>query len=84
MGASAVAMLAPPAAGHLTAVKGQDTTRAVTGVESVEISVPLGARVEPLPAGDRYLGFVVARGGDPAQAEAAVRAAVASLTIEVS
>ena len=30
--------------------------------------------VEPLPDGDRYLGFVVARGGDPAQAEASVRA----------
>ena len=63
---------------------GGEAARGGAGVESVEISVPVGARVEPLPDGDRYLGFVVARGADPAQAEASVRAAVASLIIEVS
>lgn len=37
----------------------------------------------PLPEGDRYLGFVFARGPDPADIELALRRAEASLDVVV-
>lgn len=73
--ASGVLMLPVPRAGTLVAVRGQDEARAVPGVVDVEITVPLGRPVRPLPEGDRYLGFVFARGATPHAVEAALRAA---------
>lgn len=73
--ASGVLMLAIPRAGTLSAVRGQDAARAVPGVVDVEITVPIGRPVAPLPEGDRYLGFVFARGADPDEVEGALRAA---------
>ena len=37
----------------------------------------------PLPEGDRYLGFLFARGDTPADVEAALRAAHAALEIDI-
>jgi hypothetical protein len=39
--------------------------------------------VVPLPEGDRYLGFIFARGPEPADVELALRRAEASLDIVV-
>lgn len=73
--ASGVLMLPIPRAGTLLEVRGQDEARAVPGVVGLEITVPAGRAVRPLPEGDRYLGFVFARGSSPDEVEAALRAA---------
>jgi biotin carboxylase len=81
--ASGVMMLPIPAAGTLRAVDEQDAARAVPGVTGLEITIPRGRRVVPLPEGDRYLGFVFARGETPADVERALRAAHAALEIKI-
>jgi hypothetical protein len=55
----------------------------VPGVAGLEISIAAGRRVEPLPEGDRYLGFVFARGDAPEEVEDALRAAHARLVIDI-
>ncbi len=82
--ASGVMMLPIPRAGELRDVRGQDAARAVPGVTGLEITIPRGRRVQPLPEGDRYLGFVFARGDEPAEVEASLRAAHAALDVDIS
>jgi biotin carboxylase len=81
--ASGVMMLPIPRAGRLVAVRGQDEARAVPGVVGLEITINPGRPVRPLPEGDRYLGFVFARGETPAQVEATLRRAHAALDVVV-
>jgi hypothetical protein len=83
-GASGVMMLPIPAAGTLRDVGGQDLAREVAGVTGIEITVARGRPVVRLPEGDRYLGFVFARGDTPADVEASLRAAHAALAVEIS
>jgi len=73
--ASGVMMLPIPADGILRAVRGRHAVAEVPLVTSLEITIPIGRRVRPLPEGDRYLGFVFASGDDPADVEAALREA---------
>jgi biotin carboxylase len=81
--ASGVMMLPIPRRGTLVAVRGQDKARAVAGVDSLEITIPVGRVVEPLPDGDRYLGFVFAHGTTPIDVERSLRAAHAALDVEI-
>jgi biotin carboxylase len=81
--AGGVMMIPIPQAGVLRAVHGLDQARAVAGVESVEISAPLHYSLTPLPEGDAYLGFIFARGADPAAVEAALRASHACLSFTI-
>ncbi|HWE53962.1 MAG TPA: hypothetical protein VG435_00535, partial [Acidimicrobiales bacterium] len=57
---------------------------AVDGVVGVEITISAGRAVVPLPEGDRYLGFVFARGPTAADVEFALRRAEAALDVIVS
>jgi biotin carboxylase len=82
--AAGVMMLPVPADGTLEHVGGRPEALAVTGIEALEISVPLGRRVRPLPEGDRYLGFLFARAATPDQVEAALRRAYSALVIVIS
>ena len=82
--ASGVMMLPIPRAGVLVEVRGQDAARAVPGIAGLEISIARGRAVEPLPDGDRYLGFLFARGDTPAGVEAALRSAHAKLEVEIA
>jgi biotin carboxylase len=82
--ASGVMMLPIPAAGTLQEVRGQDAARAVPGVTGLEITIPRGREVVPLPDGDRYLGFVFARANTPTEVETALRAAHAALEVVIS
>jgi hypothetical protein len=50
----------------------------------VTISVPPGERLTPLPEGDRYLGFIFARGDTPEAVEAALREAERHLSVDLS
>ncbi|HET6812173.1 MAG TPA: ATP-grasp domain-containing protein [Acidimicrobiales bacterium] len=82
--AAGVMMIPIPAEGRLVAVGGVEAARAVPLVTDVQITIPAGGRVVPLPEGDRYLGFVFARGGEAASVEAALRAAHQRLQIEIA
>ena len=79
--ASGVMMIPIPGAGTLDAVHGQDDARAVPGVVGLEITIAPGRPVQPLPEGDRYLGFIFARGSAPDAVEDALRAGHACLDI---
>jgi biotin carboxylase len=81
--ASGVMMLPIPRGGVLHEVRGQDAARAVPGIAGLEISIPHGRPVKALPEGDRYLGFVFARGDTPAEVEHALREAHARLEVDI-
>lgn len=81
--ASGVMMIPIPAPGWLHGVGGVAAARAVPLVQGVEISIHPGGRVEPLPEGDRYLGFIFAAGPSPDRVEQALRAALGELRIDI-
>lgn len=69
--------------GTLIQVTGQESALSVPWITSVDISIPRRSFVEPLPEGDRYLGFIFAAAPSPSDAEEAVREAHRRLTIEI-
>ncbi|MGQ4808193.1 hypothetical protein NKDENANG_01560 [Candidatus Entotheonellaceae bacterium PAL068K] len=73
--AAGVMMLPIPHRGILRAVHGQAEAKSVPGIEAMDLTIPLGQEVVPLPEGDRYLGFLFARCDTPAEVEAALRQA---------
>jgi biotin carboxylase len=83
-GASGVFMLPIPSAGILRGVHGVDRAEAVAGITGVTISIPIGEQVRPLPEGDRYLGFVFARGDTPGAVEASLRQAQMQLGLDIA
>ena len=82
--ASGVMMLPIPRSGVLREVAGRDEARAVPGVLGLEITVPPGRAVRALPEGDRYLGFLFARGDSPSAVVATLREAHAKLDVRIS
>ena len=80
---SGVMMLPIPAAGTLTAVDSLEAARAVGGVDGIDITIPLGRRVVPLPEGDRYLGFIFASGATPDDVEQSLAEASRVLDITI-
>jgi hypothetical protein len=76
-------MLPIRSAGVLEVVSGQEQARAVDGVVGLEISVPMGREVVPLPDGDRYLGFIFARGETADDVEGALRRAESCLDVQL-
>jgi len=81
--ASGVMMLPIRSAGVLDHVSGQERALAIEGVVGLDISIPSGRRVVPLPEGDRYLGFIFARGPTPHAVETALRRAEACLDVRL-
>ncbi|MGH9183959.1 MAG: ATP-grasp domain-containing protein [Acidimicrobiales bacterium] len=81
--ASGVMMIPIPATGVLEDVRGVDAARAVPGVVGAEITITRGRLVRALPEGDRYLGFLFARGETPEEVEGALRDAHARLEVVV-
>jgi len=81
---SGVMMIPIPRAGVLGAVRGLDAARAVPGITAITLTIPLGDRVMPPPEGDRYLGFIFARGGSPDAVEAALREAYSRLELVIT
>jgi formate-dependent phosphoribosylglycinamide formyltransferase (GAR transformylase) len=71
--AAGVMMLPIPADGVLRGVRGVEAVAEVPGITSLEITVPIGRRIRPLPEGDRYLGFLFAEGEQAGEVEAALR-----------
>jgi biotin carboxylase len=81
--AAGVMMLPIPRSGRLVEVRGLAEARALPKIEEITLTATLGQPVEALPEGSSYLGFVFARAGTPAEAEAALRAAHARLDIRI-
>ncbi len=59
--ATGVMMIPIPERGTLERIDGLDAARSVPGVTGIEIAIPIGSEVVPVPDGDRYLGFIFAR-----------------------
>ncbi|MBA3432392.1 MAG: ATP-grasp domain-containing protein, partial [Actinobacteria bacterium] len=81
--ASGVMMIPIARRGVLRAVRGRSAARAVPGIAGLEITIPPGQRLVPLPEGDRYLGFIFARGATPEEVEHALRTAHGHLEIAI-
>jgi biotin carboxylase len=81
--AAGVMMLPIPRAGTLRAVDGVQDAARVAGIEDVAITVHVGQKLEPLPEGWQYLGFVFARGARPDEVELALRDATARLKFSI-
>jgi biotin carboxylase len=81
--ASGVMMLPIRSAGVLDRVLGQERARAVKGVVELQISIAPGRPVVPLPEGDRYLGFIFARGVTAQEVEATLRRAESCLEVHL-
>jgi len=81
--AAGVLMIPVPAAGVLQEVAGQQAALAIPGITALEITVAAGRMVAPPPEGNRYLGFVFARGLRPSDVEAALRAARTAIDVVV-
>ena len=81
--ASGVMMLPIRAAGVLERCPGRPRPWPSTGWSALRSASPPAEPVVPLPEGDRYLGFVFARGLTPADVELALRRAEAALDVVV-
>lgn len=81
--ASGVMMLPIGQKGTLRGVRGLDRARAVPGVTGAELTIPVGRPVVPLPEGDRYLGFVFARGEDPVEVTETLRHAQSLIEVDI-
>ena len=73
--AAGVMMIPVPKAGILGEVRGRTAAHHVDGIVEVNITIPIGGEVVPLPEGARYLGFIFARAETPAAVETALREA---------
>lgn len=80
---SGVMMLPIPAAGTLQEVRGREEALAVPGIVELALTIPSGRPVRPLPEGDRYLGFLFARGPTPEAVEASLRNAHSRLEVVI-
>ena len=73
--AAGVMMIPVPKAGILGEVRGKTAAHRVDGIVEVNITIPIGGEVVPLPEGARYLGFIFARAETPEAVETALREA---------
>jgi len=78
-----VLMLPVPRHGVLRALEGRDDAKAVPGITGLTLTIPIGQRVQPLPDGDRYLGFLFAEGNTCGQVEEALGAAHQQLRVVI-
>ncbi|MGO8904379.1 MAG: ATP-grasp domain-containing protein [Solirubrobacteraceae bacterium] len=81
--AAGVMMIPIPRGGTLVQVDGQEQARAVPGIRGLEITIARGRPVVPLPEGDRYLGFLFARGSTADAVERSLREAHSCLGIRI-
>ena len=73
--ASGVMMIPIDQQGVYEGVEGLERALLTPATEEIEITAKIGQKVEPLPEGASYLGFIFARGEDPSGVERALRAA---------
>ncbi len=81
--ASGAMMLPIPRSGVYRGVAGTAAAERVEGITGLEISVHSGEMIRTLPEGNRYLGFLFARGSTPASVEQSLREAHARLEFDI-
>lgn len=81
--ASGVLMVPIPRPGRFISVEGLDRVRSLEHISAIDITTTPGSRVDPPPEGDRYLGFVFARGPERAGVEGALRQAMGILKVVI-
>jgi biotin carboxylase len=81
--AAGVMMIPVPRSGIFETVAGVEEASQVPGVEGIEITARLHDYVAAWPESSSYLGFIFARCAEPADAEAALRAAHARLRFDL-
>lgn len=82
--AAGVMMMPVLQKGVLRHIWGLDAARLIPYIEDIVLTIPLEQKVEPLPEGDRYLGFIFSRGPSPARVEAALRQAYDQLDVVIT
>ncbi len=82
--AAGVMMIPIPRAGILREVRGRNAAKAVSGIEEIRLTIPVGQELVPLPEGTRYLGFIFARDETPERVEASLREAHRHLTFVIT
>ncbi len=82
--ASGVMMIPVPCSGIFAGVEGEEAARAVPGVKELHITARQHDYIAGWPEGSSYLGFLFARGGNPGDVEAALRAAQSNVKFEMT
>jgi hypothetical protein len=83
-GAHGVMMIPIPAAGVYRGVEGVEQALGIADIQGVEITAKEGQRLEPLPEGSSYLGFLFARAAEADGVEEALRRAHACLRFRIA
>ena len=83
-GAHGVMMIPIPRSGIFSGVSGVEKARQTDDITAVEITAKEGQRMDPLPEGASYLGFLFAHAFSSAAVEQALRQAHAALEIHIS
>jgi biotin carboxylase len=78
-----VLMLPVERAGVFEAVHGRTQAVAIPGITGLSITAPVGQPVQPLPEGDRYLGFLFAEAATYQEVEEALCAARRRLRVVI-
>jgi len=81
--ASGVMMMPVPKAGILKEVKNIEGAKQMPGIENVVITIAPEQKLDPLPFGSRYLGFIFARGESPGFVETSIRDAYRRLEVVI-
>lgn len=81
--AAGVMMMPVPGIGILKEVKNIEFSKQIRGIENIVITIAPEQKLEPLPFGSKYLGFIFARGETPESVEKSIRKAYSSLEIVI-
>lgn len=81
--ASGVLMIPAPGSGTLRSIAGEAEARAIPGVTGMDFTIAPGKPVIAPPEGERYVGFVYARGNSPDEVETSLRKAMETLEVQL-
>ena len=76
-------MIPIPKSGVFDSCSGLEEASAVADVEDVIITAKKGQKLEQLPEGSSYLGFIFARADSPDRVETALREAHSRLSFQI-
>ena len=81
--AAGVMMIPIPGEGVYRRVNGVEAARQIPGITDIRMTAKPDQRLQPLPEGASYLGFIFARASDPDKVERALRRAHARLSFVI-
>jgi hypothetical protein len=81
--AAGVMMMPVPKPGILQEVKNIESAKRIPGIEDIVITIAPEQKLEPLPFGAKYLGFIFARGESPESVESSIRTAYDFLKVVI-